>query len=213
MTTLPIEKIQTIIEAALLVAGHPLSLTNLQKLFEESELAAMSDLKIALQTLQEKYQDSGIELKEVASGFQFQAKQELAPWLSKLWEERPPRYSRALLETLALIAYRQPITRAEIEEIRGVSASSNIVKTLLEREWVRILGYKDVPGKPALFGTTKTFLDYFNLKGLNELPTLAELKNIDVQASKLEAQLELTEVESTIEIPSPEEISILNPHD
>lgn len=189
------EQLQHIIEAALMVAGRPLSIAHLQRLFDENEQPATADIQAALQILRERYQNSGIELQEVASGFQFQAKTSLSPWLSRLWEERPPRYSRALLETLALIAYRQPITRAEIEEIRGVAVSTHITKTLLEREWIRVVGYREVVGKPALYGTTKTFLDHFNLKSLNELPTLAELKDLDVQEAKLQVQLELTELE------------------
>ena len=201
-----IETLKKIIEAALMVAGRPLTIANLQQLFDEAEYPSPANIKSALTDLKETYQDHAVELQEVASGFQFQAKKEWAPWLAKLWEERPPRYSRAFLETLALIAYRQPITRAEIEAIRGVSASSNIVKTLLEREWIRILGYRDVPGKPALYGTTKTFLDHFNLKNLSELPTLAELNNLEDQEAKLQVQLDLnhqtdlpSEPEHTIE--------------
>jgi segregation and condensation protein B len=185
------EKLQHILEAAIMVAGRPLTIANMQKLFDEGEEPESHEIKSALTAIQEKYKDNGIELKEVASGYQFQAKTESSHWLSRLWEERAPRYSRAFLETLALIAYRQPVTRAEIEEIRGVSASSHIVKTLQDREWVRILGYKDVPGKPALYGTTKAFLDYFNLKSLDELPTLAELKDLASQEAKLQGELDL----------------------
>lgn len=184
------EQLQHIIEAALMVAGRPLTIAQLQKLFAEEEVPSVSDIKMAIEVLRAKYVN-GIELGEVASGYQFQAKKEFSPWLQKLWEERPPRYSRAFLETLALIAYRQPITRAEIEEIRGVAVNSNIIKTLLEREWIRVIGHKEAPGKPELFGTTKTFLDYFNLKNLEELPTLAELKDLESQEAKLQVQLEL----------------------
>ena len=185
------EQLQRILEAALMVAGRPLPIAHMQKLFDETEQPTSEEIQTALQALRERHQVSGIELHEVASGFQFQAKTELSPWLSRLWEERPPRYSRALLETLALIAYRQPITRAEIEEIRGVTVSSHITKTLLEREWIRVIGYREVVGKPALYGTTKAFLDHFNLKSLDELPTLAELKDLDLQEAKLQVQLEL----------------------
>ena len=198
------QQLQQILEAALMVAGRPLTVSHLQKLFDENEQLENSQIKQALKVLQEKYQDSGIALSEVASGFQFQAKTELSPWLSKLWEERPPRYSRALLETLALIAYRQPITRAEVEEIRGVTASSHIIKTLLEREWIKVIGYRDVPGKPAIYGTTKAFLDHFNLTSLDALPTLAELKDIESQEAKLQVQLEL-ESPTTAEIDAIEE--------
>jgi len=185
------EKLQQIIEAALMVAGRPLPVAHIQKLFSETEQPTPAEIQTALQALRERYADSGVELYEVASGFQFQARTELSGWLSNLWEERPARYSRALLETLALIAYRQPITRAEVEEVRGVAVSSHIIKTLLEREWIRVIGYKEVAGKPALYGTTKSFLDHFNLKSLNELPTLAELKDLDSQEAKLQVQLEL----------------------
>lgn len=193
MNNLTPERFQQILEAALMVAGRPLTIPVMQKLFDESEQPEASFIKSVLTTIAEKCKDSGIELREVASGYQFQAKTDLSPWLSRLWEERAPRYSRAFLETLALIAYRQPITRAEIEEIRGVTASSNIIKTLMEREWIKIMGYRDVPGKPALYGTTKTFLDHFNLKSLTELPTLAELKDIDSFDEKLQVQLELAD--------------------
>ena len=192
------EMLVQICEAALMVAGRPLTVVNLQKLFDETNPPATQEIRAALATIQENYQNSGIELREVASGFQFQAKVALSPWLSKLWEERAPRYSRSFLETLALIAYRQPITRAEVEEIRGVSASSHHFKTLMEREWIRIIGYRDVPGKPALYGTTKNFLDHFNLKSLDQLPTLSELKDLASQEAKLQVQLELTNQDSEI---------------
>ena len=199
------EYLQNIIEAALMVAGRPLTTAHLQKLFDEGAEPSVEEIRGAVAVLRERYQASGIELTEVASGFQFQAKTELSPWLSRLWEERAPRYSRAFLETLALIAYRQPITRAEVEEVRGVAVSSNIIKTLVEREWIRVIGYKDLPGKPALYGTTKIFLDHFNLKSLDQLPTLAELKDLDSQEEKLHVQLELTNnMESTSERTSAE---------
>lgn len=172
-------QLKDIIEAALLVAGNPLNLDKLRELFIEGEQPGNDELRAALQELALSYQDRLIELKEVGSGFRIQARREAAPWINRLWEEKPQRYSRSLLETLALIAYRQPITRAEIEEVRGVAVSSHIVKTLLDREWVRVVGHRDVPGRPALFGTTKQFLDYFNLKSLDELPPLIELRSID----------------------------------
>ncbi|MCD6039587.1 MAG: hypothetical protein K0S27_987 [Gammaproteobacteria bacterium] len=204
MSPITPELLIQIIEAALMVAGRPLTATHLQKLFEETAQPETHDIRTALAAIQEKYQTSGIELREVASGFQFQARIALSPWLSKLWEERAPRYSRAFLETLALIAYRQPITRAEVEEIRGVSASSHHFKTLMERQWIRIVGHRDVPGKPALYATTKDFLDHFNLKSLEQLPTLSELKDLTTQEEKLQVQLELInqEGESLIETPS-----------
>lgn len=200
MNNLTPERFQQVIEAALMVAGRPLTLQNLQKLFDDAEQPDINFLKTVLTAIAEKYSTSGVELCEIASGYQFQARTELSPWLSKLWEERPPRYSRAILETLALIAYRQPITRAEVEEIRGVTASSHIIKTLLEREWIKVLGHRDVPGKPAIYGTTKAFLDHFNLKSLRELPTLSELKDLESQEAKLNVQLELSEPSSKIEL-------------
>jgi segregation and condensation protein B len=180
------EKLKQIVEAALLAAGRPLSLDQLLALFEEREQPEKQQLREALNSLMEDYQGRGIEVVEVGSGFRIQVRAGLSPWVSRLWAERPPKYSRALLETLALIAYRQPITRGEIEDIRGVSVSSNIVKTLTEREWVRVVGHRDVPGKPALYATTKEFLDYFNLKSLNELPTLAEIRDLDSINRELE---------------------------
>ncbi len=191
MKTLSPEQCMQIIEAALMVAGRPLTIAQLQKLFDEHDSPETSEIRDAISALQEKYTDHGIEIQEVASGFQCRAKSLLSPWISKLWEERPPRYSRALLETLALIAYRQPITRAEIEDIRGVSASSNIVKTLMERDWIRIIGYRDIPGKPGLYATTKTFLDYFNLKNLDQLPPLAEFTDFVSKEELSPIQLEL----------------------
>ncbi len=169
--------LKNIIEGALLAAGGPLTLDSLLGLFGTEEAAPTREaLQVALATLEEDYRDRGIELAQVAGGYRIQVRKECAPWIARLWDEKPPRYSRALLETLALIAYRQPITRGEIEEIRGVAVSTNIVKTLLEREWVRVVGHRDVPGRPSLYATTRKFLDYFGLKSLNELPTLAELR-------------------------------------
>lgn len=186
MTT---EKLQKIIEAALMVAGKPLTVANLLSLFPEEEQLNNADIKEALAALKESYAERGFDLREVASGFRLQARAEYSQWLARLWEERAPRYSRAFLETLSIIAYKQPVTRAEIEEIRGVTVSSNIIKTLQEREWVRIIGYREVPGKPAIYGTTKEFLDYFNLKSLTDLPTLAEFKNLEAQDAQLQVQL------------------------
>ena len=191
MSLMTPEKMQNIIEAALMVAGYPLTINAMQKMFPEDEMPSSNDIKNVLGDLRERYKDSGIELHEVSSGFRLQAKTELSPWLAKLWEERPARYSRAFMETLAIIAYKQPVTRAEIEEIRGVTVSSHIVKTLMEREWVRVIGQLDVPGKPAIYGTTKDFLDYFNLKSLKELPTLAEFKSLEAQDAQLQVQLAL----------------------
>lgn len=173
------DNLKNIIEAALLAAGGPLSLDAMQGLFLEEEQPDKKALREALNQLSEDYRGRGIEVTEVASGWRIQATAEVSPWVSRLWSERPARYSRALMETLALIAYRQPITRGEIEDIRGVSVSTNIVKSLMEREWIRVVGQRDVPGKPSLYGTTREFLDYFNLKSLDELPTLAEIRDLD----------------------------------
>ncbi len=174
------EKLKPIIEAVLSASDHPLSVDQIFNLFHgDIDQPGKDEIRQVLHELVDDYQNRGLQIKQVASGFRYQASPDYANWISRLWEQKPPRYSRALLETLALIAYRQPITRGEIEAIRGVSVSSNIIKTLQEREWVRTLGHKDVPGKPSLYGTTSTFLDYFNLKSLNELPTLSELKDLD----------------------------------
>jgi segregation and condensation protein B len=181
-------QVQAIIEAALMVAGRPLTIASLQYLFSADERPSTSEIKAILTTIKTNHQTSGIELQEVATGYRFQTKPELSPWLIKLWEERSPRYSRALLETLAIIAYKQPITRAEIEEIRGVGVSSTIMKTLQEREWIRLLGYREIPGKPALYGTTKEFLDYFNLKSLVDLPALEELNRLAIKEAQLQIQ-------------------------
>ncbi|MBK1699843.1 SMC-Scp complex subunit ScpB [Thiococcus pfennigii] len=165
-----------IVEAALLAAGEPLALDRLLALFGDDERPTREALREALTALEMDCRGRGIELVEVAGGYRLQVRREVAPWVARLWEEKPARYSRALLETLALIAYRQPITRGEIEEIRGVVVSTNIVRTLLEREWIRVVGHRDVPGRPALFATTRRFLDYFGLRSLNDLPPLAELR-------------------------------------
>lgn len=172
---LEITLFKQIIECALLAAGEPMPLERFQQLFSEEDKPTLQEIREALDLIQTDCESRGLVLTEIASGYTLQIRTELQPWISKLWEKRPPRYSRALLETLALVAYRQPITRAEIEDIRGVSVSSQIFKTLMEREWVRIVGHKDVPGKPALYATTKPFLDYFNLKSLDALPSLPEL--------------------------------------
>jgi len=173
------QQLKRILEAALLAAAQPLSLPHLSALFVEPDVPSHEDLARALEQLGEECADRGIELKEVASGFRYQVRQDVNSWIARLWTERQTKYSRALLETLALIAYRQPITRGEIEQIRGVAVSTNIVKTLEEREWIRVVGYRDVPGKPELFGTTKSFLDYFTLKSLDELPALAEIRDVE----------------------------------
>jgi segregation and condensation protein B len=173
-------KVKMIVEGLLLAAGRPLTLDNIIQVFSKDEQPDSKELELVMDSIAEDCADRGFELKEVASGFRFQVKQELSDWIAKLWEERPPRYTRALLETLALVAYRQPITRGDIEEIRGVGVSSNIVRTLLDREWIRVVGHRDVPGRPAMFATTKQFLDYFNLKSLQDLPPLSEIKDLAV---------------------------------
>ena len=179
--------INRIVEAALLAANQPLPLAQLRGLFPEDEPIPPGAVETALEQLREACADRGVELVEVASGFRFQVKAEVHPWVARLWTERKTRYTRATLETLALIAYRQPITRGEIEQVRGVAVSSNIIQALEEREWIRVVGHRDVPGRPALYGTTKAFLDYFGLKRLDELPPLSELKDI----GELEPQLPL----------------------
>jgi segregation and condensation protein B len=172
-------KLRQILEGLLLAAGKPLSLAAMAEVFLEEERPTDDELRAALALIAEDCAGRGFELKEVASGFRFQVRQELSPWVSRLWEEKPQRYTRALLETLALVAYRQPITRGDIEEIRGVSVSSTIIRTLLDREWIRVVGHRDVPGRPAMFATTRQFLDYFNLKSLQELPPLSEIRDLD----------------------------------
>lgn len=174
-----LQQLKRILEAALLAAAQPLTLPQMSALFVEPDVPTHEDLARALEQLGEECADRGVELKEVASGFRYQVRQDVNAWVARLWTERQTKYSRALLETLALIAYRQPITRGEIEQIRGVAVSTNIVKTLEEREWIRVVGYRDVPGKPELFGTTKTFLDYFELKSLDQLPPLAEIRDVE----------------------------------
>src|SRR5436853_2522511 len=179
--------VRNVIEAALLAAGTPLPVAELTRLFEDSARPSAQQVRAALAALAAEYSGRGIELKETASGFRIQVRRELAPQISRLWPERPGRYSRALLETLALIAYRQPITRAEIEAVRGVQVNPNIIKTVMERNWVRVVGHRDVPGRPELLGTTREFLDYFGLKSLDELPPLAQLKAM----GEINPQLEL----------------------
>jgi len=178
--------ITRIVEAALLAANQPLTLAQLQGLFSLDDPAPDGSIELALETLQAACTDRGVELVELASGFRYQVKSDVHQWVARLWTERQTRYTRATLETLALIAYRQPITRGEIEQVRGVAVNSNIIKALEEREWIRVVGHRDVPGKPELLATTRTFLDYFGLKRLDELPPLSELKDI----GELEPQLQ-----------------------
>jgi len=181
------EQLKQILEAALLAVGQPLSHAQLGALFSDEERPPAGEISRTLEQLSNDCANRGVELKKVASGYRLQVKQDLNEWVSRLWKERPQRYSRALLETMALIAYRQPITRGEIESVRGVSVSTNIIRTLQEREWIRVVGHRDVPGKPALFGTTKTFLDSFDLQNLDDLPTLAEIRDME----NLEPELQL----------------------
>lgn len=189
-----INKVKNILEAILFSAEKPLSITQLVDYFEPEDQVSYQDIKHLITVLQDDYNAKGIELKEVDRGYRFQTVDQYKAWVKKHWTERAPKYSRALLETLAIIAYRQPTTRAEIEDIRGVSVSSTIIKTLEERNWVRVVGHKEVPGRPAMLGTTREFLDYFNLKSLNDLPALADL--IDVK--DLNLSLDLLE-EATID--------------
>lgn len=182
-------QVKCILEGALLASGETLNVERLGGLFEEHERPQQSVIRELLGEIATEYAGRGIELKEVASGFRIQVRQEIGPWVSRLWTEKPPRYSRALLETLALIAYRQPITRGEIEEIRGVTVSSEMIKSLLERDWVRVVGHRDVPGRPALYATTHDFLDYFDLKSLDELPTLSEIRDLDKANAELELEI------------------------
>ena len=189
------EKLQQIIEGALLAAGEALSIEKILALFDVHEAPERSEIEAALAAIQQACAHRGFILKEVASGWRFQVKEELATWVNRLWEEKPQKYSRALLETLALVAYRQPLTRGDIEEVRGVAVSSHIIKTLAEREWVKVVGHRDVPGRPALYATTKSFLDYFNLKSLDELPDLGELRDID----ELNGSLDLLDAKDSLE--------------
>jgi segregation and condensation protein B len=200
-----LHRLKRIIEAALLASANPLTLPQISGLFDELEMPPHDDLARALEQLQEDCAERGVELVEVASGFRYQVRQDVHAFISRLWSERPSRYSRALLETLSLIAYRQPITRAEIEQIRGVAVSTNIVRTLEEREWVRVVGYRDLPGKPALFGTTKQFLDYFNLKSLDELPSLSELRDFEEADPQLEFDADQRVIAAAVGMPDEDE--------
>lgn len=185
------EQLKLIIEGAILAAGEPLTIDRLRELFldEGDECPSVADLKIVVTEMIQDCETRCVELKELASGFSYQVKPEYSKWVKRLWQEKAPRYSRALMETLAVMAYRQPVTRADIEDIRGVGVSSNIIKTLLEREWIKIVGQREIPGRPSVYATTKQFLDYFNLKSLEELPLLPEPKDLDQAALQLEQQL------------------------
>lgn len=204
--------VRQVVEAALLVAGRPLSIDQLLHLFGDDDgRPARDEIKATLEDLETDYADKGYELKQVASGYRMQVREEMAPWVSRLWEEKPPKYSRALLETLSIIAYRQPITRGDIENIRGVAVSSNIIRSLLEREWVRVVGHRDVPGKPALYATTRLFLDYFNLQKLADLPPLNEIRDLADINPELALEVEQSmvseeEIEGEIETLDQEDI-------
>ena len=200
MDSLPLKQI---IEGAILAAEAPLSIDQLMQLFEDDEPERV-DVRDVLQEIEQDCEGRGFELKQVASGYRFQVRSSYGEWVSRLWKEKPPRYSRALLETLALIAYKQPITRGDVEEIRGVAVSTNIMRTLLEREWVRIVGHRDVPGHPALYATTKSFLDYFNLQNLDELPSLSEIKDLTQVNEELDMEDDLIELPS-LELDAEEE--------
>ena len=179
----PPEKVRAIIEAALLSADGPVPLDRLVGLFKDDEIASdikekRQIIKTALKELNDECENRGVELTNLAGGYRFQSKQDLSPWISRLWDEKPPRYTRALLETLAIIAYQQPVSRGDIEQIRGVAVSPNIIRTLMDREWVQSLGHREVPGRPMLYGTTRSFLDYFGVKKLSDLPPLEEIKQL-----------------------------------
>jgi len=190
------QSLSYVLEAVLLAAGRPVSVDQMLELFEESQRPSVEEVNAALEELAGRCADRACELREVASGWRMQVRAQYADVVSRLWQERPSRYSRALLETLALIAYRQPITRSEIEDIRGVTVSSTIMRTLHERNWIRVVGHREVPGRPELLGTTREFLDYFGLKSLDDLPTLAELRDLD----DIKVQLEFPGGEVAVEV-------------
>jgi segregation and condensation protein B len=189
--------VKNVIEAALLAAGRPLTMDELVGVFDERDQSNPDEVRSAIGTLRAEYETRGLELLEVASGFRIQIRPSVAEPVSRLWQEKPAKYSRALLETLALVAYRQPITRGEIEQVRGVAVNPNIIKTLLERSWIRVVGHRDVPGRPELLGTTREFLDYFGLKKLDDLPTLTQLKEME----DLREQLSLPGAEPQVLVP------------
>jgi segregation and condensation protein B len=181
VTQQPVDKamLRKIVEGAILAAAQPMTVARILELFDEAVAPEKDEILAALHEIEADCADRGFQLKEVASGWRFQVREELAPWVNRMWDEKPQKYSRALLETLSLIAYRQPITRGDIEEIRGVAVSSHIMKTLMERDWVKVVGHRDVPGRPSLYATTRHFLDYFNLKNLEDLPSLSEIRDLD----------------------------------
>ncbi len=196
--------LKQIVEGAILAADQPLNIDQMISLFEKDQ-PSRANVREVLKEIEQECEGRGFELKQVASGYRFQVRQDFGEWVGRLWEERPPRYSRALLETLALIAYKQPITRGDIEEIRGVAVSTNIMRSLLEREWVRVVGHRDVPGRPAIYATTRIFLDYFNLGSLEELPTLSDIKDLDKVNEELNLEEEIIEIRS-LELEAGEQI-------
>lgn len=191
-------EIKPIIEAILFAAGKPMTGKQIQQVFPELERPELQHVQAAIDALVEDYANRAVALKQVASGYRFQVKTEFSHWLARLFEEKPPKYSRAFLETLAIIAYRQPVTRGEIEDIRGVAVSSNIIRTLLEREWVRVVAHKEAPGRPALYGTTKQFLDYFDLSSLQQLPTLQEIRDLDLSVASNQQSLQVNSEQKEI---------------
>jgi segregation and condensation protein B len=196
-------EIQSIVEAILFAANRPMTCKDIQQVFPEIEQPELAEIQAAVDAVAEDYRSRPIELQQVASGYRFQVRQELSRWVQRLFEEKPPRYSRALLETLAIIAYRQPVTRGDIEDIRGVRVSSGIIQTLLEREWIRVVAHKEVPGRPGLYGTTKQFLDYFNIKSLSEMPTLEQIQELDPAPEVILApEQEASEKQETREEPA-----------
>lgn len=205
-------EIKQIVEAILFAANQPLTIRQLQHVFPELERPDSLEIQNAIDSIIQDYSSRPVELRQVASGYRFQVKAEMSPWVTRLFAEKPPKYSRALLETIAIIAYRQPVTRGDIEDIRGVSVSSNIIRTLLDREWIRVIGHKEVPGRPTIYGTTKQFLDYFDLSTLSELPTLQEIQDLEIEndppTQQTESEQEKTTeaVSETIEQPETEVI-------
>jgi segregation and condensation protein B len=201
--------LKQILEGAILAANEPVSFERLKQIFTETDAVTDKQIKEAIALLIQDTENRAYELKEVASGYRFQVKSTFSPWLIKLWEEKPQKYSKAVLETLALIAYRQPVTRTEVEEIRGVTSSTHIFKTLQDREWIKVVGHKDVAGRPGLYATTKAFLDYFNLRSLEELPTLSEIMDLDKVDESLGHQLELSLALQSISVENSEETAMI----
>jgi segregation and condensation protein B len=194
-----LQELKNIIEAAIMIADEPLTIDRMLTMFPPGALPERAQLREIIDQLEQEYLGRGIELKRIDKGFRLQTREDYAPWLSRLQAMRPQRYSRALLETLAIIAYRQPVTRGDIEEVRGVAVSSEIIRTLQERDWVRQVGVRDVPGRPALFGTTRAFLEYFNLQGLSQLPELPDIRDMDTIAAELNLSLPLEETDTEVD--------------